>query len=682
MITSDLISYIKNQTKNNKPKNLIISELLEAGWHQEDIDEGFLSIEQASSSGAFSPVEKKELPKTETPKETKIENSKIWTPISIPTKEAPSVTAQKEEIKKIDEPIKTEQVKQTPEVKVLDTKEEELLPTLKPKVAPSSLPYLDKDSSTEQKEPVVSDSASRSSLIASLPKTAMLSSYPIDLASLTTVKEKKVAPEQKNNNKLFKWTIIVFIFFVLTIAVAVVSGYLDIKNLNFISIKKDPRVLLLSNSKTLSSLGSYKTETTVEISSPSFSNITNGLMSGESISSVDKDSVSINTLSMINKIDNNVIFDNFVTTKSSLLKDSITTDIKSNGINLFISSSDLGKIMNEKSSESSVVSIDENQINLILPLFPSNVEPILSKINIYKILSNGISSYINSKTFGIYDEFINKVEIVEKGQENIKNIDTYHYSIHFDRDLMKNLLGRVSDNFVLNLSAEEKSKLSEILGSVTVTSFDVWVGKGDNNIYQYSVVLDIPLSKIISYEDKSVGDNKVSVSWKTTYYDFNKTNNINIPEESVSVIDFINTVKQSRLKSDVNSFKMLAMNLNNTEGFYGIKSNLKGDCMEPIPGSLFSPIGHLAGTSTPIASISELMNKILKTTNGNGSCYSTPKAWSFTVPISNNYDPAFIPAGGYKSFYCIDSTGDVKELTALPTDVVCSSVPNVTKSTN
>jgi len=237
--------------------------------------------------------------------------------------------------------------------------------------------------------------------------------------------------------------------------------------------------------------------------------------------------------------------------------------------------------------------------------------------------------------------------------------------------LAKNLLSKISDNFVLNLSEVDKDKLAQILGSVTIDSFEVWVGKRDNNIYQYNVVLGVPLSKIIGFEDKSIGNNQINIAWKTTYYDFNVNNNLFMPDTSTSVTDFVNSIEETKIKNDVSFFKQLADSLFKVEGIYGKKSNSSGSCMNPTSGSLFSPTGHTKGAITAISSLSELLNKILKTTDGAGFCYSTPKAWSFAVPISDSYDPIFIPAGGYTSFFCIDSTGATQDLTTPPTGVVC-----------
>src|ERR1035437_5652342 len=105
MITSELVSYITKQIQNNVSKDLIISKLIDVGWHREDIDEGFSSIDKYREPLVENNIieVKKDLPKMvvfnieslepekpeikiETPK---IETPKVWVPIHIPTKEEP-----------------------------------------------------------------------------------------------------------------------------------------------------------------------------------------------------------------------------------------------------------------------------------------------------------------------------------------------------------------------------------------------------------------------------------------------------------------------------------------------------------------------------------------------------------------------------------------------------------------
>ena len=721
MITSELISYIRKQINKNTSKDLIISKLTQVGWRKEDIDEGFLNIERESKpiieikkDEPKIEIFNKEIPpkvevlRTETPKaeipkkeETKInippiqnlktglevfntelskgeipkrEPPKMWTPMNVPviekaeplipvfekTKPTTSIIEETEPVIPIIETTK----KEIPIVKL----KEEIFPTPTPTPTPTqdhvvnSFGLSQKNNFIENEGRIIPQNETpKGPLSSNLPKVAMLSSYPSDLSSFDKT---GVGKEKRKKRKILRWIILPLI------VVAIIFGIWAFST-GHINIKKDPKILLLNNSTTLSSLNSYKTETNIEISSPSFINITSGLITGEAISSLEKDSISIKTLGLINKTGEKVVSDNLITIKGSVLPDIITTDVKNDGSDLFIVASDFSQIIKEKIPESTVVKTNEQQFDLIPSLFSPDIESDLKKVNMYQILSNGISSYINKETLGVYNEFINNVKITEKGQENIKGIDTYHYLINTDKQLSKKLLINISNNFTSNLSTLDKDNLAQIIGSVTVDSFEVWVGKGDNNIYQYNVILSIPLSKIVGFDDKSIGDNQVHLNWKTTYYDFNVVNNISIPGESISASIFVKNIKETRMKNKILSFKQLATDLHDIEKNYGSKSNSSGSCMNPNSGSLFSPVGHTEDSTTAISSISKLLNEILNITNNAGSCYSTPKAWSFTIPIYDNYDLSSIPTPESNSFFCIDDTGISKELMTPPTGVVC-----------
>ncbi|MFA6251312.1 MAG: hypothetical protein WC603_01665 [Candidatus Paceibacterota bacterium] len=653
MTTSELISYIKKQIANHISKDVIIAKLLDAGWYMNDINEGFLKVEsELHPIDIPKPEVKVEQPQREAPR--------VWVPHNLPILEKSQTMVVEEQ--ELELPAKKEEKK--------EEKREELIPTLMPKVTINSFGSVNRENFGKKEEPIVPIEPTKNYSIKDLPKVAMLSSYKQDLLSVNQIKEES---PKKVNSKMIKWLVIALIVIgVLGGAVwAFEKGYINIKDFNFSLIKKDPKVLILNNSKVLSSLTSYKTETNIEISFPSVVDISAGLISGEAVPQTDNDSISVNTLGIIDQSDGNFLSDNFITVKSSLLQNYITTGVKSNGSDLFISVPDLSQIIGEDAPKSSIVKIDEQQFNLIPPLFSQDVELQLKKLNLYKILSTGVPSYINDKTLSSYDELIKNVEIIEKGQEKIKDIDTYHYSINTDKDSARNLLIEIADNFTSNLSEEDKNKLTQIFGSVMINSFDVWIGKGDNNVYQYHIILEVPLSKILGFDDESIGDNKVALDWQTTYYDFNIPNNIFMPEDSIPIVDFVNTVNKNKLKNDVLSFSGFARSLFNAEGSYGKKANTKGSCMSPVSGSLFSPTGHPKGAVSSVSSLSELLNQILSITEGVGTCYSTTKAWSFTIPISDNYDITSIPTPTYESFFCVDSTGATKDLVTPPTGVIC-----------
>lgn len=500
-----------------------------------------------------------------------------------------------------------------------------------------------------------------------LPKIASMNTLSQDLQKIQAEGVSTVNTEERKA-KIF--TVLKWAFGVLVLAGLGFGGFMVYKGdirLNIPFIKKDPRVLILENSKILSSLKSYKSDTTVLISTPSIASLTASLMSGEENKSIDKDTISIDSMGKVNQDGDMFMSENNVLIKSTVLQNFIKTDIRNDGQNLYVNIPDLTYLLKEKAPYSSVVKMNEQESMSVSKMFEGELGLFLGRLNIYQLLAKGVSSFIDKNTIGSYEDLISKVEITEKGVDSIKGVDTYRYSINPDKELFKKLLVNITDKFILNQNEEDRIKMTEIVSSAFVKSFDVWVGKSDNTIYQYEIVLDIPLSKILSFEDKSIGDNQVSISWKTTYHDFNERNEIIIPDSFISTKDFIKNTKVKTIKEQVNALPALSDDLRKIEKTFGLRSNTTGSCMSPVSGSLFSPVGHLKTATIPVGQISSALNNILSLTSGQGICFSDLKSWSMTVPLSEDYT-----AGNpFDSYYCVDSTGMRKEVSVPTKGPVC-----------
>jgi hypothetical protein len=676
MITSELISYIKRQLESNISKDLVVSKLIGAGWKMEDVVEGFLNagsfyeykeqikipilnkkdeikseliINNEESDKKKDQVKEEsikiELPKIETQKK---EVQKVWIPSSVPVKEVSVLNIEK---KREETRIEVQNIE-------IEAKKEMALPS---SVSRFELKPTKENNDIVQK-PIENSSKDISNI-------AMLASYQRDVLSLQKNNEEVL----KNKSNLpIKWIILLIIILgVSTLAWAFLSGRLILNKTDIPFVEESSKSLILKNSNILSSLKSYKTETNIDISSPTFINLLSGAVVHKYLSSTEKDSFSINTLGIVNNNGAELLSDNFVTVKSSLFPDYINIDIKSNGSDLFVSIPDLSKAINKFVPDPAVVKINKEQFGLIPELFSKKGEERLKRINMYNLIYRGISSYINNENINTYNNLINNLTINEKGIENIRGLDTYHYSIDIDSNSSKNILSKVAGNFILNLSSEDNEKLNQMIEATKVNSFDIWIGKEDSNIYQYSVALDIPISTILDIGDNNISDNKLSISWKTTYYDFNIQNNLFMPSQFISAVDFANNTKKAQIKNRVFDIKELADNLFRKEKSYGVKSNLSGSCINPVSGSIFSPTGHVLGVEKEVLDITISIKDIIDKTNGAGFCYGTVKDWSFTIPVSESYDVKDLPEGGYKSFFCTDSTGAKEELTAFPKGGTC-----------
>ena len=215
--------------------------------------------------------------------------------------------------------------------------------------------------------------------------------------------------------------------------------------------------------------------------------------------------------------------------------------------------------------------------------------------------------------------------------------------------------------FIGKLSADQQKNVDSLIGAINMDSLDMWIGKNDNMIHQYELSLTAPLSKVLALDDSGIAGNQVQLTWKRTYYDFDIPNNIQFTSNTVTTADFIHSIEDAKIKNSVASFSPLAKSLSNAEGSFGKVANMGGSCTAPASGSLFSPTGHAKGAIGPIALIATAMQTVLGISNNTGSCYSTPAAWAFAVPLSSNP----------QSNFCADSTGALTTLSTPLKGVIC-----------
>lgn len=508
-----------------------------------------------------------------------------------------------------------------------------------------------------------------------VPKTAMLTSYSKDLLSVSEKKEKVETPSNHKRWILKIGILIVTLTFVGGMVFAFMEGYIKVpwSKLSFLIVKKDPKVVILNAPSTISNLKSYKIDTNITISSPSLSSITTGLSSGEAVTSNEEDSISINTKGRVNRIGDKTIFDYIYNLKSSLLENEITSNWKSDGNNLSISIPDLTQIFKEETPVPTTVFLNRNQLGLIVPELSTKIQDLIKKVDIYNILSSEVPLYVKYETVYIIKEFISTLEYVDKGKENIHGIETRHYEVIATRPATKKFLISMIGLFSLQFTDEEKNNLDEALGAASINSFDVWTGKDDDNLYQIKFTLNIPLSRVLWLNDSGIAGGEVKLDWMTTYYDLNIENNIVVPrDEGINIEQFINNIKDIKIKNVISSFKSETIIFKNAVGSYGKKTNTSGSCTLPDSGSIFSPLGHVKGADMAVSSISSSISSLLLLTKGEGFCYSTPKAWALSAPLSTT------PV----SYFCTDSEGTTTTLLEPITKTICSNpVPPVSEST-
>lgn len=672
MITEDLIAYIQEQRRKNLSDTEISSRLRKAGWHEDDIEEGFKKINppvvsapkvipspSVDISTSNISVQSKELesPKKEIDPYRESPLAFSYPPI-VPLSQSLSKGIKKLESEEVsyEAPvdIKKEEIKPKEDIKVFTSQtvfspqsslevkpvftESELMPNLIPKSQPVSTPQ----------SPSVSPGPS-------LPADAMITTFSRDiLASTQKIEE---LPKKKSKKPLIFASIILLFIIIGGVAFAMMKGY--IKTPSFSFIKKDPKIVLENIMSQPYLNKPYKVKTDLNITIPTFANITNGLLNGSTITSIDKDYFSIHTDGIISQTTPTPLVEYATTIKSSIMKNDIVTNIKYDGINSFVSVPDLSWLFGDLAPKASNVSIPNGQFEPVLALLPPTLDDIASKIDIYKLASKFAP---NEKVLFMFKDFINNANIVDKGVEDVKGVNTYHYELQADRASTKELLTYISSMLVSNLSPNQKASVDKAIGSATLSSIEVWIGKDDNMVYKYKASLSVPLGKVLGLEDRGISGSEVKVDWQSMYYDFGVKNNVELPESSVGLSDFMNSISDLRIRKILSSLPQSAKTLRNALGNYGSKSNPTGSCLNPNQGSLFSPVGHKRGAVNAVGNIAESMNEVLGITNGAGSCFSTPQAWAAAFPLAS--DP--------NKYLCIDSTkSDVVSLSLPLSGTLC-----------
>jgi hypothetical protein len=343
------------------------------------------------------------------------------------------------------------------------------------------------------------------------------------------------------------------------------------------------------------------------------------------------------------------------------MKNGLDIDLKYDKGIAFVGIPDLEEFLGKNAPTASTVSVPKGGFDSFGILLPDIFQEEIKKIDLDKVLSIIVPSYVNKQTASILKDFVTSSSIIEKSPEDIHGVPTYHYELNASREATKALLSNFVKIFVNSLSVQEQADIDQRLGAVTVDSFEIWIGKDDSNIHRYKFQLTAPLSKVIGLDDSGIAGNEVNLSFETSYYDFDVPNTIVLPTSSITISDFMKNIKDMKIKDAISSFKPVASNLRNALGNYGKRNNPTGSCTNPNPSSLFSPVGHTLGASTAVGAIATVITELLNTTNGALSCYSTSNDWALSAPLAS--DPT--------SSFCTDSAGVTKILTTELEGTVC-----------
>ncbi|MES2930524.1 MAG: hypothetical protein V4665_01960 [Patescibacteria group bacterium] len=701
MINDELIAYIQAQIRKNISNDIIRGRLQGAGWRTEDIDEAFRKImpppplspvtppapvlpatspiapsstDSRSSVSPLASVEKsdpyREKPVT-TPdvsaKPSSAEGPKVWTPSLVkpvdiekdkdvfpPTQQPvlsaspiqPSVAASLpatplapiqnanpvigEEPKS---PISAASSSELDSVIIHEDLTSDF--SLKPSPENSVAPVLPLSSQTA---PVMSQGISSSP---GLAQNALLSSYAQDMNNAAVIAEYPTHPKRR----VWKFLIILLICACVVGAgvFAYREGYINISSF----IRKDPTELLLQKSAAFEAYASYKTHTSAVVSFPVFSSITTGLTSGETVTSNEMDSVSIETNGSVARTGAGTSFEYSGVVASSLYPDDIPISARSDGSMFFVTIPDLAPMLGKNAPGQSTVSLSSEQVPALVAELPAAIGEKIKYVDLYKALSafDILSSDISSSE--AFKGLVSTMTVGERGTETVNGALSYRYELSADRAAFKAFLSDVVDSFTYDMTEAERAALDRSIGSAALDHFEVWVSKDTNALVGYRIALSLPLSQVIGLEDSGIAGSRVSFDWKTAYSDFNIPVIISTPIDAMGPTEYIKRIHDMKIEDAVSSFPQAAFGLRNVIGTFGKSSNPTGSCTASASGSLFSPLGHTPKAASHVATIAATMNTLLASTEGRGSCYSTPAAWAFSFPLATNE----------ALFYCADSAG-------------------------
>lgn len=658
MVTPELAEFIRIELERNISPEVISEKLISAGWTASDIAE---ALTQAKV-----PVVSK--PTTTTSPQAVIEKPKTQTfdPYKESVNTEPTVA-------KAPTSTFTYKVPKTKPITVIQTK-----PEIRTEIKPVAVPEADLPLMPKLKVKPLGEMQNQLTNIPIQPikyqtPPPTLEQYQNKLEQIVipaavgavAPSVTKAIPYQKPHHFLHTFLVIIFIIFILGAGVfSYTKGYIKLPfEVSF--LKKDPHQILANIPSAMDSQTSFKADLEVKATFPKLTRIIDMLSNWGETPSTDTDSVNIHsTLAYIkdgaNLKKTDVTFNGTSTTLNTPINFNLRTQNDVAYVQLLSGQSLLpdGIVI-----PSDWISLNKSDIDSVYVLAKGNYHSIPSIEN-----KDAILHFISSINWGEAFKFIpvgSGTIIKDNQNEKIAGVDTYHYSISVDGKMMKDFVHSLTLSYGFKISDSDWVKVDQIISSVSVNTFDVWVGVNDNLLYKTNIVLTVPLSKVLSFEDKNLSEHNLKLEFVNNYHDFNLPITINVPEVSLPVIQVEDTINKSMKDAAIkNTIQMLAQSfsdLHTKEGSYGFKSNTLGSCANPTVGSLFSPTGQFKSAAEPVATIAKNIIDFMALSNNQALCYSTPYLWAISVPKVS--DPT--------KYICADNSGVLIETSNLLSGVAC-----------
>lgn len=657
MINDELLNYITTQKMRGASREIIKGKLLASGWIESDAEEGldkvFVVINSLPQQNTPSSIYNSNINTNKDDTDIKaIQNDKYLEPIET-------------EIKPIEKPTAF-QIPQRDEFMPSLMPKAQFIPTSRPIVKkvetqPSTPPFKNTiyQSFKPQSKPESTAQILNPENYSPNPKMAVTSSYKNDyqIAQAT----------YSGGYNWVKWLTLSLVIIGLFggLIFAYTKGFIKLP-FNVSVIKPEPRQVLALVPNAQMKATSWKFEGDINLKFPSVYSMIGMMMSGDDAKSVDMDNISIKNKGDFSRGVNSMPVINLnLNTNTSLATNNIESEIHTKDGNIYMLLPDFSSIMPKFPLKSGWISMNASDADSIIDMLPESVNKFQLRMQKEFVLNSNKDSVWQS-VMKILEDTLSKAQITDRGDEIINNTNTTHYDIVIDSLVVKESILSVIKTTPDLFSDQDIEQLSEVLNTLTIQSIELWIGKKDNLIYKYSFEASLPLSKLLSVNEKNFSESMATVNITELYYDYGSDVVANVPDQAVPVLQSLKDAQNEAIDSKTRialqvDFANAARNLKKIEGSYGLKSNTKGDCVNPVSGSLFSPLGHKSKTINTIGLVSEQILLILDNTDNVGSCYSTTSAWAVAVPLKSKPDTLF----------CVDSTGKVADLKIPITGPVC-----------
>ncbi len=310
------------------------------------------------------------------------------------------------------------------------------------------------------------------------------------------------------------------------------------------------------------------------------------------------------------------------------------------------------------------IKISPQDVALLEAEYPE-IKSIYDQTVAYNTEPNFLISRLNS-VIAKYSPVFN---LKKSGNRTVNGIKQDKYLITLNTTKLSNILfldyNKLSGYQTPKERLQTQKEIKSFVSTFRFKNSYIFIGQKDKLPYQLSFSIDL-------LDDKKRVES--TTKFDMTFSDFGASfdNVIVPPEKYISFTEFYNKsikpkieeMEKLSLESDLRAYRIWnEVVYDELNGKYGTASN-NGSCTNPTLGSIFNkPLGDDLENSEYCNECSAGIVEHLIDSSGNEKrCYSTLDAYAVQMSYKNN-----------SGYFCIDSTGQMKQTTSLITGPVCGN---------